>query len=484
MRAAAAVGAYVALTAGCATGDEPPPMGLPTSFTATDSTTPLDTTVSPPGTADDDGGTTGGSASGAPGTTAEGECTFCSAPNQQCIDDVCVTGCQGQVPDPCGPDEVCDVISGECRAPGAACTVSGAPVACGDRQCGPGSVCNGAGGCIPYAPCADVVCLDDEQCWGTFCSCERTIDCAAPTDADLNGAFSVDIGDLEFADDCTAWMVTFRSGTDFLRSLSPDGVVTEYSGVANLNMGEVAILRALTPPPQSAIGPRYTNHPPPPLPVEGIGEVAITYTCCPTCGCQATPPQGVARLDDTNAMQPLPLVIQAVVTGGNEPFGSAEVDSGPYGLTWGIDRELYVGNSTTNGDLHTADLAAGTQMQIQGFVGRVTAGAPLTASHIAIAEAGGVIHRYNTQTLMTEAVVDVEQDVTSLAFDAFSGVLYASLRNLEVVAIDPFAGTVEPFQTMAGAGRIAVSPSGRLYFAPMSWVAVLPVTSWDLPDSL
>jgi len=480
--------ALAMLLGGCSSessADDNAPMLPPgVSATATDTGGSDSASSSAPEDASTSVADTSGSSGGADTTTGEpDDCTFCTAPNQACIDDQCVTTCQGQQPDPCGPDAVCDVISGECVDAAAQCALSGSYVACGDQQCGPGSVCDDQGACIPYPPCADVACIDDGSCWGTFCSCERAIECTPPSDDLLNGAFSVEIGDLDFADDCTAWMVTLRSGTDFVRSLDPDGTLTEYAGVSNLNMGEVAVLKALTPPPAIGTTPYYTTQPPPPTLVKGIGEVAITYICCSTCGCFTDPPQGVARLDDDNPDAPLPLVIPAVVTDGTGPFGTASADSGPFGLTWGIDRVLYVGNSDANGDLHTADLEMATQQQITTLDARVTAAAPLTAVHIAVATIGGTIYRFNVETQTLEIIALVDQDVTNMSFDAFSGLLYVSLSNFDVVTVAPFTGEVTPFQVMPGPGRVTVSPNGRLYFSPMYIIDPQPIQSWDIPDS-
>ena len=117
------------------------------------------------------GGTTGSSGAttlvvdGSSSSSSEGgdPCLFCDAPNQQCIEDQCVTTCQGQLPDPCGPAQVCDVMSGECRDPATPCTVAGDSEPCDGRQCGPGTVCDGQGACIPVAPCGDVACLPLES---------------------------------------------------------------------------------------------------------------------------------------------------------------------------------------------------------------------------------------------------------------------------------------------------------------------------------
>jgi hypothetical protein len=408
-------------------------------------------------------------------TTTDPGCGACDQPNQQCVAGECVTSCQGQDPSPCPQDQVCDVISGECRPIGAACTLAGPEEACGDLSCGPGTVCDGLGACVPIAPCADVACTDDGHCWGRLCACERLIPCEDPSLELLNGPFSTDIGGIDFADDCNAWMVTLRSGPDYVRRLRPDGELTQWTGVSNLNMGEVKVLRRLTIP-QLELEPPLSA-------VEGLGEVAITYTCCASCGCQADPPQGVARLVEDDPVNPLPIVIVAQVTQGDGPFGHVSADAGPQGLAWGENRVLYVGNSTMNGEYNTADLESATQGVVYSFDARVTASAPVSPVHLLVALDGGVIYRFNSQTLDAEFVVDLMSDVTSLAHDAFTGHVYAGLASLEVVRISPFTGDVETFQTMPGKGRVAVSPSGKLWYTPVKSVANLPLSSWDLPTS-
>ena len=311
------------------------------------------------------------------------------------------------------------------------------------------------------------------------------IECQDPALDLLNGPFSVDIGGIDFADDCNAWMVTLRSGADYLRRLTPAGDLTTWTGVANLNMGEVKVLRRLTVPQVKLDLPIAAGEAPPaPAPIEGLGEVAITYTCCPTCGCQANPPQGVARLVEEDPNNPLPIVIVAKATQGSGPFGNTAADAGPHGLTWGEDRVLYVGNSTNNGEYNTADLDKMTQDIVFTFEARVSASAPVSPVHLLVAVLGGKVYRLNTLTKQSDLVVDLMAHVTSLSHDSFTGHVYASLSTLEVVRIEPFTGVVEPFQTMPGKGRVAVSPSGKLWFTPVKHVNPNQLLSaWDLPMS-
>ena len=344
---------------GCGGGDRAeddstsagPSTTSPTAATSSTTTTDLPTTGDP-GTATQAGSdtsvttpTTDASTSAAATTVATDStggvlCADCDEPNQVCQDGQCTTLCQGQDPSPCPVDQLCDVISGECKPVDDPCVLAGPATPCDSRSCGPGSVCDDQGSCVPVAPCVDVACTGQGACWGTQCGCERPIACADPTLEALNGPFSDKIIGIDFADDCTAWMVTLRDGVDYLRRLLPSGDLSEWPGVSNLDMGEVKVLRSLTIP-QLTVPLPWTDEYVPPAPVEGLGEVALTYTCIG--GCLGMDPQGVAHLVEDDPNNPLPIVIIAAVTTGNGPFGVPVADAGPQGLTWGVDRVLYVG---------------------------------------------------------------------------------------------------------------------------------------------
>jgi hypothetical protein len=460
--------------------------GPPTSSESASGTTSGTTTDPTTSGSDTTTGTTGTTGTTTTGTTTTGGelCVGCDQPNQQCILGECVTSCQGEGPDACPPGQVCDVIGGTCKDPADACLLAGPDVACGASKCGPGSACDDQGVCLPIAPCADVACKDDGTCWGTLCTCERPKSCTEPALELLNGPFSTEITALDFADDCTAWMVTLRSGTDYLRRLEPNGTLTEWPGVSNLDMGEVKVLRSLTVP-QLTRPLGLTSEPaPPPEPVMGLGEVALTYTCCANCGCAADPPQGVARLVEEDMQTPLPLVIVAKITQGTGPFGAVVADAGPQGLTWGVDRVLYVGNSSANGEFNSADLDAASQAVEFGFAARVTASAPVSPVHLVVGLIGGEVHRFNVVTKQAVLVVDLDADITSFSHDSFSGRVYAGLRTLEIVSFDPFTGDVASFDTMPGKGRVAVSPGGGLYFAPVKYIDPGVLVRFPLPDTL
>lgn len=147
-------------------------------------------------------------------------------------------------------------------------------------------------------------------------------------------------------------------------------------------------------------------------------------------------------------------------------------------------RVFYVGNTTANGEFNSADLMMGTQSLETTFAGRVTAATSVSPVHLLVALEGGEIHRFNTLTKSAELVIDLEAHVTSLSHDKFTGRVYGGLSTLEVVELHPFTGEVATFAMMPGKGRIAVSPSGRLWYAPVKYIQAGELSAWELPGEI
>jgi len=145
---------------------------------------------------------------------------------------------------------------------------------------------------------------------------------------------------------------------------------------------------------------------------------------------------------------------------------------------------LYVGNSSENGAFNSADLDAASQAVEFSFAERVTASAPVSPVHLVVGLIGGEVQRFNVVTKQSELVVDLDADITGFSHDNFSGRVYAGLSTLEIVSFDPFTGDVESFDTMPGKGRVAVSPGGGLYFAPVKYIDPGVLVRFALPDTL
>lgn len=431
------------------------------------------------------GGGQGGEAGGKP-TCAD---VLCSGPGELCQDGECVIDCRRTGAQPCPDDTYCDASDaspGQCVGLGSPCLTTSGAQPCGDRVCGPGSICDGAGQCYPRVPCQNVDC-DEGSCWGTACACERAIGCSpAPVGAPgepatlHDPAFSGGLIDLEIDPLCNVWGVTMLSGPDYLRSIAPDGTVSTYPGVTNLNMGEVAALQHIVVPKSATT----TFDPPRPPPPDDI-DLALTYICCSACGCQlSSTPQGVSHFDpDTGE---LPLVIPSqTFTDGAGPFGVYFIDTGPAGLSYGTDRVLYVGNVDENGDYHRLDLATNKTTLVTTFPSRVHASTPFDALHMLVALEGGAIHKLRLTDATSEVWTTVDSPVTGIVRDFFDGAVYVA-RADSTIWKHTEDGTGEQAWTTNGPARLALSPDGHLHTleltAPVS--DIKPVFArWQLPTT-
>lgn len=393
---------------------------------------------------------------------------------------------------------VCDVSAagpGKCVAPGAPCLTTSAPEACGAKTCGPGAACDGAGKCYPRVPCASMEC-DGAGCWGTECSCTRAIACGAaplgvPGEAGSlhDPAFLQGLTDLDFDPECGAWGATLVSGPDHLRSITPAGAASSFAGVTNLNMGEVSVLKQVVIPQSSPGGPRFSEDGqdiPDVLPAPPVGlDVALTYICCSACGCQLqSTPQGVARFDPVSMA--LPLVIpSATFTSGNGPLGSSVIDTGPAGLSYGLDRVLHVGNVNVNGDYYRLDLASATSNLVTTFPARVYASTPFDAVRMLVALEGGEIRTLRLKDGGSTLFATSDQPVVGMVRDFFDGSIYVSRSDGTIFVYDE-AGVGALYQTASNPTRIAIAPDGYLYglvLTPPYADTTPTVTRWELPKT-
>lgn len=415
------------------------------------------------------GGGGGGGSGGAP-TCAD---IFCAGPGQYCEAGACVTDCRKVNSQPCEiASMVCSASGttpGQCVDPMGPCVTTSEPEPCGTKICGPGSACDGNGHCYPRVPCADVAC-DAKGCWGTACACTRDKPCA-PAPLGMPGeagtlhddAFRKGLVDLEFAPDCSAWGATLISGPDFLREMSPTGTPTSHPSITNLNMGEVSVLQQITIPKIAEDRPDQIEKPTGPKSGAVDLEVAATYICCASCGCQLdSVPQGAIRYDA--ATNTLPLVIPSkTFTTGVGPFGGTVIDTGPAGLSHGMDRVLYVGNIDVNGDYYRIDLVTQQKTLVTTFASRVYASTPFDAVTMLVALESGEIRllRILDGTSTEWAISD--QFVTGMVRDFFDGSVYVAQRDGAILRYGWTGGAGQPFQMVNGASRISIAPDGYLY---------------------
>jgi hypothetical protein len=428
------------------------------------------------------GGSAGGGATCSPA---------CATPGSSCVAGACVVDCRLPAAVPCGAGTVCDVGSqhpGQCSKPGDGCVISNPPVTCQSPGgaaivCGPGTTCGPSGKCIASLPCTASTC-DGGHCWGTSCACSRPSPTCTPAALGAPGdkgtlndfAFtrcgslsSCDGGivDLDFDLSCNAWGVTIISGPDYLRRIDPTGKVTEHTGVSNLDMGEVAAIRGK----DGQFGGDY-------------GDVALTYICIS--GCTPGPSgeqQGVAALDAASGMLPMKIPAPTVTTGMG-PFGSATYDAGPFGLTWGLDRTLYVGNVKANGDFFALDLAGTMVQQIATLAKRVHAATPFDAERLVVAIEGGEVLLVPALGVAgaPKTLITLPDHVVSLVRDTWSGRIYAELHNQDIVSFRGDGTDLATFQKSPKIGRSTIAPDGYLYHVTAGYqLGPAEIVRWQLP---
>lgn len=297
-----------------------------------------------------------------------------------------------------------------------------------------------------------------------------------------DNTFRLGLVDLEFAPDCSAWGATLISGPDYLRTIAPDGTITSHPSITNLNMGEVSILQQIAIPKFGPDPGQQKNKPTGSSLVDL--EVAATYICCATCGCELdSVPQGAIRFDPvTNT---LPLVIPSnTITTGTGPFGGGVIDTGPAGLSHGMDRVLYVGNIDANGDYHRIDLVTQQKNLVTTFAARVYASTPFDAITMLVALEGGELRLLRIVDGTSSLWAMSDQPVTGMVRDFFDGRVYIARRDGSILRYSS-DGVGEPFQTVSGASRISIAPDGFLYALeiPAPFYDHLPTAvRFPLPD--
>jgi hypothetical protein len=242
--------------------------------------------------------------------------------------------------------------------------------------------------------------------------------------------------------------------------------------VTNLNMGEVAAIKGK----EGSWG-------------GGLTDVALTYICCQSCGCVLSGsggnPQGVAWFDP--ATNTLPMKIPTVqYSSGSGPFGNTSLDTGPYGLSWGLDRVLYAGNIDVNGDYVPLDLDTSTKQVIATFPSRVHASAPFDRIHMLVVLEGGDVMLVPVlgQTGTPEPLLSLGQHATSIVRDPWSGTIYAELSDRTIVSFSADGTGLTTFQTAPALGRVTIAPDGYLYHLTAGWPTAAEVVRWQLPTTL
>lgn len=76
--------------------------------------------------------------------------------------------------------------------------------------------------------------------------------------------------------------------------------------------------------------------------------------------------------------------------------------------------------------------------------------------------------------------------MTSIQRDAWSGRVYAELRDRRIVSFAADGSDLVTFQTAPALGRMAIAPDGHLYHLSSGapWFGLAEIVRWPLPTEL
>ncbi len=386
----------------------------------------------------------------------------CAAPNNVCVAGACAYDCRQLGATPCAGGRVCDYTTGACLAVDASCLLTGSFRACGSQSCGPGTYCDPTAlRCAPFGACRALVCDPTGRCYGRDCPCERPATCAPATLDQLNTApMNVGLVSLDIDDECNVYGSTVVGGTDYVRRMDPSGRYSQFDGLSNLDMGEVAVQRG------------------------GGGSapgVAAVYACCARCSCAGSVIQGVGLVD--RATGTVPMSVPAEITTGGAGVPGLYFSEGPLGLAIAANGDVFVGNLRASGDFFRIAPSTGTPSLVTSLPRRVHASALLDPRTMLVAVETGELYRVDLAGVTApERVASLAMGVASMRADFFTGRVYASLSDGRIVSFRADGGDLRTVATLSEVQRIAFSPDGSLYHMAVAAVGTARFARIDVGD--
>ncbi len=386
----------------------------------------------------------------------------CAAPDNVCAMGACAYDCRLPGAAACPSGRVCDYTSGACLAVDASCLLTGSFRACGAQSCGPGTYCDATTSrCAPFGACGALVCDTAGRCYGRDCPCTRPATCTPPTLDQLNTApMNSGLVSLDIDDACNVYGSTVIGGTDYVRRMEPSGRYSEFAGLSNLDMGEVAVQRG---------GGGSTPN------------VAAVYACCSRCGCSGGVIQGVGVVD--RATSAVPMTAPAEVTTGGSAIAAIYFSEGPLGLAIAASGDVFVGNLRASGDYFRIAASGASPVMVTALPRRVHASAMLDPRTMLVAVETGELYRVDLAGgASPERVGTLGMGVASMRADFFSGRVYASLSDGRIVSFRADASDQRAVATLPDVQRIAFSPDGSLFHMSVAAVGTARFARIDVGD--
>ena len=265
-------------------------------------------------------------------------------------------------------------------------------------------------------------------------NCRAT--CTPPSTSTLASRDPSGVSDLQFDQDCNAWVSTLISGTDYVYRIDSAGTRTIYTGASNHNIGSIAL-----DPSGSGVAVSYNN----------VGYLGVS--------------SGTS--------------IPVVATGGfatGTNFASGYLRQSASSMAWDSSGCIWMPNFASSGtiDCYSSSGSGTTRATLSGYVESVALDinedlyVSVGASVIAVSGAGST----STYITLSDIILDMVFDIT--------GELYVLTDANEIIVVDAGGTGTSVFSTVSSEGKLAISPDGTLYQLDSQPVGAASYLSWAL----
>ena len=269
--------------------------------------------------------------------------------------------------------------------------------------------------------------------------CRPEVSCTHADTATLESNDPGGGSDLQFDDDCVAWIPSLISGTDYVYSVESDGTTTVYTGASNHNMGAVAV-------------------------DPNGGSFAVSYNNVGYIGLQS----GTS--------------IPVLATGGydkgsnwsnsylNESASSIAIDTS--GCIW-------VPNWSATGSIDCLD-SSGASSALTTFSSYLESVA-LDADEGVYVSVDDTIYSVDASTGTSTTIYTFTDIVLDFVID-YQGDIYAETDGDEVRYLADGASADSLYASVSGDGKLAIAPDGYLVRIISNPVSSATYEEWTLPD--
>ncbi len=260
--------------------------------------------------------------------------------------------------------------------------------------------------------------------------------CTPPSTSTLASRDPSGVSDLQFDEDCNAWVTTLISGTDYVYRIDSAGTQTIYTGASNHNIGSIAL-----DPSGTGFAVSYNN----------VGYLGVSSSAS----------------------------IPVVATGGyasGTNFSNGYLREAASSMAWDSSGRIWMPNFGASGVLKrfTASGTGTTVTTMSGYIESVA----LDINEDLYVSVGATVYRVSAAG-STSTYFTLPNTVLDMVFD-ITGELYVLTTANQIIVVDAGGTGSSTFATVGSEGKLAISPDGTLYHLDSQPTGAASYQSWAL----